>query len=113
MTHPFGSHDEIAQIMGVPSNSFEETHEDRATDMKHMVLDYIKTLQAICLTGAGTGPGGVGTSHGTIIHWDQDGFPLIPSSVSWDKVSKEDLEAMYRSYITQHYRKCWSLVLFQ
>ena len=59
--------------------------------MKHMVLDYIKTLQAICLTGAGTGPGGVGT----IIHQDQDGFPLIPSFVSWDKVSKEDLEAMY------------------
>ena len=95
MTHPFGSHDEIAQIMGVLSKSFEETHEDQATEMKCMVLDYIKTLWAICLTGAGTGPGGVGTSHGTIIHWDQDGFPLIPSSVSWDKVSKEDSEAMY------------------
>ena len=44
---------------------------------------------------------------------DQDGFPLIPSSVSWDKVSKEDLEAMYWSYITQHYHKCQSLIPFQ
>ena len=113
MTHPFGSHDEIAQIMGVLSKSFEETHKDWATEMKRTVLDYIKTLQAICLTGAGTEPGGVSTSHGTIIHWDQDEFPLIPSSVSWDKVSKENLEAIYQSYITQHYHKCWSLVLFQ
>ena len=113
MTHPLGSHDEIAQIMGVPSKSFEETHKDWATDMKCTVLDYIKTLQAICLTGAGTGPGGVGTSHSTIIHRDQDGFPLIPSSMSWDKFSKEDLEAMYRSYITQHYCKCQSLIPFQ
>ena len=82
--------------MGVLSKSFEDTHKGWATDMKHTVLDYIKTLHAIRLTGAGTGPGGVSTSHGTIIHWDQDGFPLV----SWDKVSKEDLEAMYQSYNT-------------
>ena len=78
--------------------------------MKCTVLDYIKTLHAICLTGASTRPGGVSTSHGTTIHQDQDGFPLVPTYMSWDKVSKEDLEAMYWS---QHYHKCQSLVPFQ
>lgn len=95
LTHMFGSHDKIAKIMGMPSQSFEDTYEDQATDMKQMVLDYIKTLCALHLASASTGPRGVGTSHSTTILWDQDGFPLVPSSMSWDKVGKEDLEAMY------------------
>jgi hypothetical protein len=97
--------------MGVPSKSFEDTYEDRATDMKRTVLDYIKTLRAMRSTGANAGAGA--TSHGTTVHLNQDGFPIVPCPASWEKVTKEDLEAMYRSYITQHYRTYRPLVPFR
>lgn len=86
--------------MGVPSKSFEDTYADRATDMKRTVMEYIKTLRAMRSTGAGTNA----PRPGITIHVDDDGFPIVPHPVSWEKVTKEDLEAMYRSYMTQHYR---------
>jgi hypothetical protein len=40
-----------------------------------------------------------------------DGYPLAPSPASLEKLKKADLEKLYRSYITIHYRK--SISLFQ
>ncbi|KAF8799826.1 hypothetical protein BYT27DRAFT_7119298, partial [Phlegmacium glaucopus] len=47
-------HDDIANLLGVPAKSFEDTQSEKALDMKRTVLEYIKTLRA---AGAGAGAG--------------------------------------------------------
>ena len=97
------SHDELAGLLGVPSKSFEETYHEKCVDMKRTVLEYVKTLHAVKLTGAGAGIG-VQFGQGSIrIEQDSDGFPIAPSPASWEKITKDDLERLYRLYITQHY----------
>jgi hypothetical protein len=49
--------------------------------------------------GAGAGP-----SAGSI-QFDPDGFPIVPC-LAWDKTTKDDLETLYHSYMTQHYCEC-------
>ena len=63
-----------------------------------MVNEYIKTLQATAGTPAGPSNGNI------TIELDTDGFPIVPRPPSWDKITKEELEKLYRTYITQHYR---------
>ena len=90
------SHDEIATVLGVTSQSFEETYEDKAKELKRTLLEYVKTLTNSA--GASSSP-----SPGSVI-FDADGFLIAPSKLS-DKTSKLDLEQLYHAYITQHYRE--------
>lgn len=93
-----GSFDEIARTLGLHSKSFEDMYEDLENEMKRAVLEYIKTIRNPA-TGTGTG------TDGPTIKVDPDGFPLLPESIQWDKTTKDDLEQLYRSYITMHYRE--------
>ena len=52
---------------------------------------------------AGAGAGA--TSAGSGILFDVDGYPIAPTVFS-DKTTKDDMEHLYHSYITQHYREC-------
>jgi len=87
-------HDEIANVLGVTSKSFEETYEDKAKELKRTLLEYVKTLTALT-NSAGATPT-------NSIHFDSDWFPISPN-ILLDKITKEDLEQLYHAYITQHY----------
>jgi len=92
------SHDEIANVLGVTSKSFEETYEDKAKELKRTLLEYVKTLMALT-NSAGASASATPTNS---IHFDSNGFPIAPNILS-DKITKEDLEQLYHAYITQHY----------
>jgi hypothetical protein len=96
------SHDDIADILNVSSKSFEATYDDKVEDMKRTFLDYIKTLEK-GVSGAGAGAGA--SPNSLQVQLNPEGFPIIPSPASWDKITKDDLERLYRHYITIHYRK--------
>jgi len=67
------SHDEIANVLGMTSKSFEETYEDKAKELKRTLLEYVKTLTALT-NSAGAG---AGATPANSIHFDSDGFPII------------------------------------
>ena len=94
-------HDEIANLLGVTSKSFEETYEDKAKELKRTLLEYVKTLMVLT-NNAGAGAGA--TSTGSGILFDADGYPIAPTVFS-DKTTKDEMEHLYHSYITQHYRE--------
>ena len=96
------SHDEIANVLGITSKSFEDTYEDKSKELKRTLLEYVKTLTAVT-NHAGAGAGATPTA-GPIL-FDTDGFPIAPS-ILLDKTTKHDLEQLYHAYITQHYREC-------
>jgi len=48
------SHDEIANVLGIMSKSFEETYEDKAKELKRTLLEYVKTLTALTNSAGAT-----------------------------------------------------------
>jgi len=95
------SHDEIADIMGVTTKSFEETYKDKSNELKRTLLEYIKTLRAIKV-GTGAGAGAVSSLD---IRVNPRGFPMAPCPPSWEKISKDTLEGLFHKYISLHYRE--------
>jgi len=96
------SHDEIANVLGITSKSFEDTYEDKAKELKRTLLEYVKTLTAVmnsagAVASATPAPGS--------IHFDPSGFPIAPNVLS-GTTTKENLEQLYHAYITQHYHEC-------
>ena len=70
--------------------------------MKRSLLEYVKTLEESNTGGStGTGPG-PGRSSLTI-KLDPNGYPILPSPESWEETSKDELENLYRDYMTIHY----------
>jgi hypothetical protein len=102
------SHDEMAKFLGVPANSFDLMFLDKAKEMKRMVLDYIKLLRrAHFENNTHTQTTGEDISNGferNRIQTDESGFPIAPRPLSWTKVTKVELEPLYRMYIARHYR---------
>lgn len=78
----------------------------KSTEFKRTILEYVKTVRTAADTGTGTTPGaGLGSNDPSLtVRLDPKGFPIAPSPQSWDKVSKDNIEKLYRSYVTQHYR---------
>lgn len=77
-------------------------HEAKATDIMRTVHDYIKTVEGSLRAGAGAGAGSGNQKLG--IELNSDGYPIAPCPPSWEKTTKTDLEKLYRSYISIHYR---------
>jgi hypothetical protein len=72
--------------------------------MLRTVKEYITNLQDSIGAGSGAEP-----STGNLrIEVDADNFPKVPRPPSWDKISKIELEKIYRSYLSSHY----SMLLF-
>jgi hypothetical protein len=77
-------------------------HEDKATEIMRTVHDYVQTVKASSRTGASSGAGsGIRNLN---IALDNNGYPIAPCPASWDKTTKTELEYLYRTYITEHYR---------
>lgn len=97
-------HDNIADILKVHSKSFQQLYSEKVDDFMRLVMDYVKSVRATKSTGAGAGADAGKCS----IRLDPDGFPMIPSPSSWAKITKGEMETIYRSYMTHHYRmlKC-------
>jgi hypothetical protein len=75
-------------------------HQEKAQDIIRTVLEYITTVEASRHAGSGAGK----QKNALTIEVNPDGFPIAPCPPSWDKISKKDLEKLYRTYITLHYR---------
>jgi hypothetical protein len=96
------SHDNIADVIGVTCESFEDIFVEKAKEFKRLVMEYVKIVRGASEAGSGSGTGSGNPS--LTVQLDPKGFPIVPSPSSWDKLTKDDLEKLYRSYITQHYR---------
>jgi hypothetical protein len=75
-------------------------HEDKCEDFMRTVNEYLRTFRDNASAGAGDTSGKRNVS----FELDSDGFPILPRT-SWNKISKENLEKIYRTYITTHYRR--------
>lgn len=70
--------------------------------MKRAINEYLKTLLLAKDRGAEKQDRSA-DMHGTL-EINPDGYPVAPRTQSWRKVTKADIEPLYRMYITQHYR---------
>ena len=85
----------------MPATSFDTMFEDKAMDMKRLVLNYVKSLQGMLQEAAGN-PGMALTASKTKIVLE-NGFPKLPRPFDVDKYNKKELENLYRDYIGSHY----------
>src|SRR5271156_3618515 len=98
------SHDDIANIAGIPCQTFKQKYKEITREFVQTVYQYFtETVRAGSVSGAGTSTG-TGNDP-SIIKLDPDGWPIAPSPPSWDKFTKDRLETMYRSYMYHHYHK--------
>jgi len=107
------SHDEVAEILGVHAKSFEETYVDKTMELKQLFIEHVKTLRAPKSRTGGSGSASADASTNSLslsIQVNPYGFPIAPAPTSWQKVNKEHMESLYRTYMTQHYRKYQSLI---
>lgn len=98
-------HDNIAKYMGVPAMPFEVMYKDKATEMKRLVFDYIKTLRRQHLGDISEAPAEIDGFQKDTLKIHESGFPLAPQPTSWKKITRGDLEVIYRLYVTRHYRE--------
>ena len=96
------SHDNMSQLLRIPSKSFNDTNEAKTNEIILLLSEYIQTLKG----SRRAGRAGAGTGIQTNIDMDPDGYPILPTIATWNKISKADLETMYRSYITIQYGRC-------
>lgn len=104
------SHDQMAKYLGVPALPFEAMYPEKANEIKRMVLEYIKVLRNAHVNNsqASSEERFNGLKSGTL-EIDESGFPLAPRPQSWKKVTKVELEPLYRMYITRQYRRLFSM----
>jgi hypothetical protein len=85
---------------------FDVMFPDKAKEMKRMILEYIKILRRAHNEGGQDADNDIvnGIRKNTLqIH--ESGFPVGPRPASWLKVTRAELEPIYRLYITKHYRE--------
>jgi hypothetical protein len=96
----------MAKFMGVPAQPFDVLYPEKSKEMKRVVLAYIKLLRGVHFNN--TDDAGDEITNGmerNTLQMDESGFPIAPKPHSWTKVTKPDIEPIYRLYIARHYRK--------
>lgn len=78
-------------------------HEAKATDIMRSVHDYIKTVKAGARAGAGPMSGPDSRNTNITIELNPEGYPIAPTPPSWDKITKIELEKLYRIYLGIQY----------
>ena len=88
--------------MAVP---FDVMFPDKAIEMKRMVFDYVKVLRR-SHSNSTIMPDVISNGLEKLtLQIDETGFPIAPRPQSWTKIKKDNLESIYRLYMTRHYRK--------
>jgi hypothetical protein len=101
-------HDDIAKLLEVPAMPFNVMFPDKAKEMKRMILDYVKILRRAHAEDSGNAVDDIANGfQKDAIQIDDSGFPKAPRPLSWIKVTRAELEPIYRLYITKHYRKSY------
>lgn len=84
---------------------FDVMYSDKAKEIKRMVLDYIKTLRSAHISNSQNANGEIENGpQQNALQIDEKGFPIAPRPHSGSKITKADLETIYRLYIARHYR---------
>ena len=79
---------------------------EKAIEMKRMVFDYIKLLRRTHQDISQNPNADVGNGiEAWTIKTDATGFPLAPRPKSWVKVTRAEVEPIFRMYMTHQYRK--------
>ena len=103
----------MANLLGVSARSFELQHPEKATEMKRMVMEYVRELHRANMrntTNQDPGEELVNGIYPGVIMRDDSGFPLAPRPSDWGKVTKQELEILFRIYIAVHYRESFFFV---
>lgn len=84
---------------------FDVMYTDKSTELKRMVLDYIKNIRRDYFSNlqANEDVESNGFKKNTL-DINEAGFPLAPRPHSWTMVKRADLEGLYKLYITRSYR---------
>jgi hypothetical protein len=100
----------MAKLLGVPATQFEIMYPEKALEMKRSVLEYIKHLRHAHINNSQHAGDEVirGLNRNSVLI-DESGFPCAPRPLSWEKVTKTELEPIYRLYMTKHYREYHTL----
>jgi hypothetical protein len=96
----------MAKLLGVPAMPFDIMYPEKAIEFKRTVLDYIKVLRrAHQDISQGDVVDVVNGIERNTLKVDATGFPLAPRPRSWTKVTRAEVEPIFRLYMTRHYRK--------
>jgi len=99
-------HDTIADTFGVMASPFGKMFPQKALEMKRMVMNYVKALQAMLPATDGIPVSGPTADNTQAVVYN--GFPKLPADFNLAGYLKSGLEDLYRSYIGAHYCTCFS-----
>ena len=94
-------HNKIADTLGVMALSFDSMFDERAMEMKWLVMNYVKNLQGMLQAGAGAPSSALTASKTKPVLYN--GFPKLPPTFNMGAYSKKEFEGLYRDYIGSHY----------
>jgi hypothetical protein len=85
---------------------FDVMFEEKAVEMKRNVLDYLRILRQVHINNTES-PGEeiINGLQRNTLQMHESGYPLAPRPESWTKVTKAEIEPIFRLYIARHYRK--------
>jgi hypothetical protein len=104
----FSSFDRIAELMGVPSASFLDTHEDDVKNMKLTLLNYVKALRT--QQSHPDLPFGIGNDQrqtSILLENTTDGYPILPIPLACHNWNKQQWEELFTMYMSRHYSKLY------
>lgn len=92
--------------MSVPARPFEAMYHDKLTEIKRLFWEYMTSLREA------KNPTGLGSAQpketAPALKLDENGIPIIPSPWVSGNHKKKDLEALYSSFLAQHYSAFFS-----
>lgn len=87
---------------------------EKAIEMKRTVLDYIKLLRRTYQDiSQNTNADVVNGIDQLTLKIDSTGYPLAPRPQSWTKVTRAEVEPIYRMYMAKQYRKSYFLIIIE
>jgi hypothetical protein len=87
--------------LGVQARPFESQCQNQVTEMKRLIIGYVKTLQGMLnptVDGLGSGPS---TEMPTL---ETEGeLPKVPAAFQPESQSKNVLATVFKNYLSEHY----------
>ena len=99
-----GRFDNIANTMGVPAQPFVDMHKDKIDEIKRLLMAYIKNIDQTANTSRTNPPAGL-RPNDLKIQMTNEGYPLLPTTLDFQKLNKVELTDMMRIYLNAHYSK--------